>query len=221
MGKYPVTQGQWLAVMGGENPSHFKNDFDKSGDALQRPVEQVSWNDAQEFCTKLSKQTRKTYQLPSEAQWEYACRAIAPEGKGEDLKQEIWNEKYHQPFHFGETISTEIANYNGNYIFGKGSEGERRGATTPVAYFGVANRFGLCEMHGNIWEWCLDYWHNNYQNAPTDGGVWIEGVNDNRRVVRGGSWNNIPRGCRSAFRFYDYSPGDRDDDIGFRVVCVP
>ncbi len=220
MGKYPVTQAQWLAVMGDKNTSNFQDDFDKNGDALKRPVERVLWNDAQEFCKKLSERTRKLYQLPSEAQWEYACRAVVPEEKGEALTKAIWNEKYHQPFHFGETISTEIANYDGNYTYGKGSKGEYRKQTTPVDYFGIANRFGLCEMHGNVREWCLDHWHSTYENAPTDGSAWIEGGDSGLRVNRGGSWINAPRICRSAYRLNPI-PGDRFNSIGFRVVCVP
>jgi formylglycine-generating enzyme required for sulfatase activity len=220
MGKYPVTQAQWLAVMGGKNPSYFQKDFGKSGDALQRPVEKVSWQDTQKFCKRLTELTGKPYQLPTEAQWEYACRAIVPEEKGEALTQKIWDEKYHQPFYFGETISTEIANYNGNSTYGRGSEGEYRKQTTSVDCFGIANRFGLCEMHGNVWEWCLDHWYRNYEYSSNYGNAWKawkEG-GDSRRIVRGGSWFDDPRSCRSACRLGNL-PNARINYLGFRVVC--
>ena len=190
MGKYPVTQAQYQAIMG-ENPSHFKRE--------NNPVERVSWHKAKEFCQKLSEQTGKTYQLPSEAQWEYACRAGTT-----------------TPFYFGETISTEQANYNGKHTYGNGKKGEYRGKTTPVGSF-PPNVFGLYDMHGNVWEWGEDVWHENYQEAPDDGSAWVAGGNRNYRVLRGGSWYFNPRNCRCAIRSWvnpDY--GDLID--GFRVV---
>ena len=144
---------------------------------------------------------RQEYRLPTEAEWEYACRA------GTDTL-----------FHFGETISTEIANYDGNYTYGRGVEGLYRKQTTPVGYFKVANNFGLCDMHGNVWEWCEDDWRENYQDAPTDGSAWLSGKH-NRKVVRGGSWFDSPNFCRSAFR-YIFTRVIRDIGFGFRVVCV-
>ena len=144
LGKYPVTQAQWQEIMG-SNPSYFK-------DNSQNPVERVSWNDAQEFCQKLTQKTGHKYRLPSEAEWEYACRAGTK-----------------TPFHFGETISTDLVNYNGNYKYGDGIEGEHRKKTTSVGYFKVANNFGLYDMHGNVWEWCMDDGHHYYNNAPNDG----------------------------------------------------
>ncbi|MEO0971181.1 MAG: formylglycine-generating enzyme family protein, partial [Cyanobacteria bacterium J06639_18] len=193
MGKYPVTQAQWRAVtfitkVKGElkpDPSGFKGN--------NRPVERISWFDAVEFCQRLSRYTNKNYRLPSEAEWEYACRAGTT-----------------TPFYFGETITSEFANYRGKY-----------GQTTDVGSIGRANAFGLYDMHGNVYEWCADQWHDNYKGAPTDGSAWIDlHDNDNHyRVLRGGSWLNNPRGCRSANRAYDV-PADVLNLDGFRVVCV-
>ncbi|NEO33760.1 MAG: formylglycine-generating enzyme family protein [Symploca sp. SIO3C6] len=191
MGKYPVTQEQWLIVAGfpqvnrslNPNPSRFK------GSNL--PVECISWYDAQEFCNRLSQQTGREYRLPTEAQWEYACRAGTT-----------------SLYHFGEAISPELANYSKN-----------RNRTTPVGSFQVANNFGLYDMHGNVWEWCADHWHENYEGAPSDGQAWLGSDNDNRRIIRGGSWNNRPSFCRCASRNDFYRDLD-DYVIGLRVVCV-
>ncbi len=193
MGRYPITQAQWQAVMG-NNPAEFQ-------DNSLNPVEQVSWEDAKEFCSRLTKRTGKEYRLPTEAEWEYACRA------GTEA-----------PFHFGETISTELANYNGGYTYGRGVKGKYREQTTPVGYFKVANNFGLSDMHGNVWEWCEDDYENSYNGAPNDGSARLSGKS-NRKVLRGGSWDDDPGGCRSAYRYY-ISRVTRDDYIGFRVVCV-
>jgi formylglycine-generating enzyme required for sulfatase activity len=214
MGKYPITQAQYEAVMG-TNPSGFKD----KPDSASRPVETVSWEDAQAFCKKLSELTGREYRLPSEAQWEYACRAMpsppAPLPKGEGGK------KIYSPFHFGETISTELANYNGNYTYGIGEKGEYREETTPVGHYKVANEFGLYDMHGNVWEWCEDDWHDNYKGAPTDGSAWIDEKskesNKASHPLRGGSWIYIPPDCRSACR-YDNSFVNRNHGIGFRVI---
>lgn len=214
MGKYAVTQAQWQAVAAlpqvnselKPEPSYFKG--------ANRPVEQVSWRNAVEFCARLSKQTGRPYRLPSEAEWEYACRANTT-----------------TPFHFGETITTDLANYRGtddkdlkwSGSYGQGLKGIYRRETTPVGSFGVANDFGLYDMHGNVWEWCVDSWHSNYEGAPIDGSVWEKenddgSENDNdSRMLCGGSWYNYPEICRSAFRNV-YYPGDRNDDFGFRLV---
>ncbi len=202
IGKYPVTQAQWRAVAALPqvsrelklNPSRFQGD--------NRPVEQISWLDAVEFCDRLSQHTGKEYRLPSEAEWEYACRAGTT-----------------TPFHFGETITTDLANYNGRYTYGAGAEGTYRQKTTPVGSFGVANAFGLYDMHGNVWEWCLDHWHSNYEGAPTDGSAWLTEGENSPRLLRGGSWHNNPRNCRSACRFRD-SPDLSNGVVGLRVVCA-
>jgi formylglycine-generating enzyme required for sulfatase activity len=194
MAKYPVTQAQWQAVMG-NNPSYFKG--------ANRPVEQVSWNEAGEFCQKLSQITGKNYRLPSEAEWEYACRAGTA-----------------TPFCFGETITTGLANYNGNGTYGNGPKGVYREQTTDVGSF-PPNGFGLYDMHGNVSEWCQDAWHGNYNGAPTDGGAWTSEGDPDRRLPRGGSWYGYPWYCRSAFRAWN-SPGDRYVYLGFRIaVSLP
>jgi formylglycine-generating enzyme required for sulfatase activity len=246
MAKTPITQAQWRTVASWPrverdldlDPSRFKGD--------NRPVEQVSWHDAMEFCYRLSQHTGKNYTLPSEAQWEYACRAGTTTS-----------------FHFGPTISTEVANYDGKYIYGQGSRGIYRQQTIDVASF-PPNAWGLHDMHGNVWEWCLDKWHDSYGGAPVDGGAWnaVEGDSLGKRcaagrgstnpraaarppastttrtpatptsvsasvasdasyyVLRGGSWLNSPAGCRSAYRFNGL-PVFRFDGIGFRVCCLP
>jgi formylglycine-generating enzyme required for sulfatase activity len=202
MGKYPVTQAQWQVVakmrrvdrLLNPNPSYFKG--------ANHPVERVSWDDAVEFCKRLSNHTKREYRLPSEAEWEYACRAGTT-----------------TPFHFGETITIDLANYDGNYIFGNGVKGIYRKETTEVGSFKVANNFGLYDMHGNVWEWCQDHWHDSYKGAPTDGSAWQDtNKSNNRRMLRGGSWSLYPDYCRSAYRDYD-SLDDSLNDIGFRVVC--
>jgi formylglycine-generating enzyme required for sulfatase activity len=202
MGRYPVTQAQWRVVAGlpkvkqdlDADPSHFKGD--------DRPVENISWYDAVEFCTRLSHHTGREYRLPSEAEWEYACRAGTT-----------------TPFHFGEMITTEVANYDGS-SYANGPKGENRGETTPVNEFGIANAFGLSDMHGNVYEWCLDHWHENYDGAPINGSAWLSEGESADRVIRGGSWSNYPRNCRSASRNH-YLPGNRYSSIGFRVVVAP
>jgi formylglycine-generating enzyme required for sulfatase activity len=213
MARTSITQAQWRIVAGypaadrdlQPEPSHFKGD--------QRPVESVDWDDATEFCQRLSQKTGRTYRLPSEAEWEYACRAGTT-----------------TPFHFGETLSDELANYcaqdreidgkqyKGTY--GRGILGQYRQETTEVAQF-PANPFGLYDMHGNVWEWCEDDWHDNYEGSPSDGKAWVESERtEMRRVVRGGSWYFIPRNCRSACR-YSYSRDLRNYILGFRVCCAP
>ncbi|TAE59828.1 MAG: serine/threonine protein kinase [Nostocales cyanobacterium] len=201
LGKYPVTQAQWKAVSKlpkikldlDPDPSHFKGD--------NRPVEQISWYETQEFCARLSQKTGRLYRLPSEAEWEYACRAGST-----------------TPFCFGNTLSTDLANYNGEYVYGDGNKGIYRKETTDVGVF-PANDFGLYDIHGNVWEWCQDGWYDNYVGAPNDGSAWL---NDNdihpRRVLRGGSWSYRPVYCRSAYRV-NYPPVSKDQNHGFRVAC--
>ncbi|MDE5086288.1 MAG: SUMF1/EgtB/PvdO family nonheme iron enzyme [Trichodesmium sp. St16_bin2-tuft] len=215
MGKYPVTQGQWKAIASrtdlkvilylDPDPSHFKEPY-QNIDRWRRPVEDVSWYQAVEFCARLSKLTGRNYRLPSEAEWEYACRAGTT-----------------TPFYFGETINTDLANYSGTDYekwsgsYGKGPKGVYREQTTPVGEF-PANAFGLYDMHGNIWEWCADEWHDNYNGAPIDGSIWLNG-NQDGSPLRGGSWVNYPNTCRSAIRNYYVRRDDYDDPSGFRVVC--
>ena len=188
MGKVAVTQAQWAAVAAmnkvewdlDKDPAHFKG--------AKRPVEQVSWGEAVEFCKRLSKHSKWAYSLPSEAQWEYACRAGTT-----------------APFHFGPTVTTNLANY-----------GNRKGETVDVWSF-PANSLGLYDMHGNVWEWCLDGWHDSYRGAPTDGSRWES--SDEKKVLRGGSWLDNLAYCRAANRFR-YTRDIRDRYIGFRVVCL-
>ena len=190
IGKYQLTQAQYQAIMGA-NPSSFKGN--------NRPVENVSWDDAVAFCKKLNQKTGKNYRLPSEAEWEYACRAGTK-----------------TPFFFGDNITTDLVNYNGNYPYKSAAKGKYRQQTTDVGTF-PPNPFGLYDMHGNVWEWCEDDWHTNYINAPIDGSGW-NSRSGNRKLLRGGSWVNYPGGCRSAFRV-SYSLDTYHNIIGFRVVC--
>ncbi|NEO33428.1 MAG: formylglycine-generating enzyme family protein [Symploca sp. SIO3C6] len=193
MGKYPVTQEQWLVVAYFPQVNRSLNPNPSSFKGSNLPVECISWYDAEEFCNRLSQHTGRQYRLPTEAQWEYACRAGTT-----------------SPYHFGEGISPELANYNRN-----------RKGTTPVGSFQVANNFGLYDMHGNVWEWCADHWHDNYEGAPSNGRAWLGRDNDYPfLVLRGGSWVNNPTLCRCAYRLDTVGRDDTDDDIGFRVVCV-
>ncbi|MHC4697441.1 MAG: bifunctional serine/threonine-protein kinase/formylglycine-generating enzyme family protein [Planctomycetota bacterium] len=187
MGATEVTQAQWRAVMG-DDPSKWK------GDDL--PVEQVSWEDVQEFCRRLSTKEGREYRLPTEAEWEYACRAGTT-----------------TPFSFGETISTDQANYDGEFTYGSGNKGVFRNETLPVGSF-PPNAWGLHDMHGNVWEWCPDG-YEDYPPSPvrrTAEEAPIEG-----RVLRGGSWRSRPKYCRCANRVRDLE-GSRLNNIGFRVV---
>lgn len=210
IGKYCITQAQWRALAKREDlkvernltidPSKFKRD--------ERPVESLSWYDAVEFCARLSKLTQKEYRLPTEAEWEYACRAGTT-----------------TPFYFGETITGELANYDATNTFADEPTGEYRGETTPVGQF-PPNTFGLYDLHGQVWEWCADDWHDSYDGAPTDGSAWLETKkndgddNDNQYpVLRGGSWGGNPSLCRSAYRNTFNRRDNVDGNFGFRVVC--
>jgi len=200
IGKYPITQGQWKSIANtpkidrelNPNPSDFKGD--------NRPVENVDWEDAIEFCKRLSRQTGRDYRLPTEAEWEYACRAGTT-----------------TPFYFGKTITGKLANYDSSKIYLQERKVKSKGQTTPVGIF-QPNAFGLYDMHGNVWEWCQDHWHENYEGAPTDGSTWLDREDNASYVVRGGSWSDNPLNCRSASRFSD-SPHYRINSVGFRVVC--
>jgi formylglycine-generating enzyme required for sulfatase activity len=200
LGQTPITQAQWRAVAAWQRLEH-------EDEKEQRPVVNVSWRDAKAFCQRLRLRTGKHYTLPSEAQWEYACRAGTT-----------------TPFHYGATISTELANYNGD-VYGNGEQGDFRQHTTDVASY-PCNPWGLHDMHGNIWEWCADHWHDDYEDAPNDGRAWSdEDAKQNKnekksRLLRGGSWLNRPAGCRSAYRS-SLRPVFRGNHFGFRVCCLP
>jgi len=187
LGKYLVTQAQWKAVMGSNNPSDFE------GDNL--PVENVSWNDAQEFIMKLNHMTEGKrpdgyrYMLPTEAQWEYACRAGTI-----------------TPFSFGETLDEKQANFSGNIK-----------QTSPVGSY-PPNAWGLYDMHGNVWEWCAD-WYDDYPSVGSSRFDQTGPTSGSGRVSRGGSWLYIGRSCRSALRL-GFVPDGRGYDLGFRLALV-
>ena len=192
MGKFPVTQRQWESVMG-TKPSYFKGS--------QLPVERVSWDEAREFCQRLADKTGHTYRLPSEAEWEYVCRAGTT-----------------TPFHFGETLTPLCANYQAGFTYAAEIVGRDRSKTTPVGSF-PPNAFGLYDLHGNVWEWCADLWHKNYRGAPADGRAWEEGGKTSERVIRGGSWHLYSRFCRSANRDRR-DPAARSYDLGVRITAI-
>ena len=181
IGKFPVTQAQWFAVMN-EMPK-IAEDF--RGEDL--PVVNVWLEKALEFCAKLSKLTSKNFHLPSEAEWEYVCRAGTL-----------------TPYFFGETLSKDSANFDGDGL-------------TVVGSF-PPNDFGIYDMHGNVWEWCADVWHENYLGAPTDGSAWLKDGDQSYCVQRGGAWNVPADRCRSAFRVGDIAH-NADHIVGLRV-CV-
>ena len=208
MGMYPVTQSQWKAVacLPPVDPK-IKLDPDCSrftGDDL--PVERVNWYEAKEFCDRLSVLTKRNYDLPTEAEWEYACRAGTTTA-----------------FYFGETITPDIANYDGNTTYGNGPKGEYREQTTPVGSLKSANSWGLHDMHGNVWEWCLDHWHDSYVDKPEElkqdgNAAWLSSDESKNRLLRGGSWGLNAKDCRSAVRLL-ITPDNRYVSVGFRVVC--
>jgi formylglycine-generating enzyme required for sulfatase activity len=221
MGKYQVTQAEYEAVMG-TTPSHFKG--------ANLPVEQVSWYDAVEYCNRLSQReglspaytidkgrsdtnnksdyddvrwlvtmnlNANGYRLPTEAEWEYACRAGTK-----------------TPFNTGNNITTNNANYDGNYPYNNNAKGIYRERTTPVGSF-AANPWGLYDMHGNVWEWCWD-WYGEYPvSAQVDPRGAVSGAD---RVIRGGGFNNSAGRIRSAYRSYGGDPSDWSYSVGFRLV---
>jgi formylglycine-generating enzyme required for sulfatase activity len=198
LGKYPVTIDQWRAVMGGSPPAMkgLNSKFRVSG---RQPVVRVSCGEAEAFCAQLSRTARRAYRLPTEAEWEYACRAGTA-----------------SPFAFGESITQEVVNHDGELLrlWGKDC------ATNPAGSLGVANAFGLFDMHGNVWEWCQDCWHASYEGAPTDGGAWRRDADQGTRVLRGGSWSAPARSCRAASRRFGGHPEIRSREIGFRVAMT-
>ena len=198
VGRYEVTYAEWDACAAEGGCNHHRPD-DAGFGRGRRPVINVSWEDAKSYVAWLSRKTGKRYRLLSEAEWEYAARA-GTEG----------------PFHFGSTISTDNANYDGDYTYGSGRTGVDRSKTVPVGSFS-ANAFGLHDMHGNVWEHVEDCDHDTYNDAPPDGGAWTEGGNCGRRMARGGGWHNRPDALRSASRA-SFKSGTRGDFIGFRVA---
>lgn len=188
---YPVTQGQWRTIMG-SNPSRFNR-------KATRPVERVNWYDCQDYCDRLGRLLGRRFRLPTEAEWEYACRGGTT-----------------TPFHFGETIGTDEANFDGYYTYAGGRSGIYREKTTPVGSF-PCNSWGLYDLHGNVWEWCEDHYHpypNRENHEP------IDPEPRHQCVLRGGSWLNDPRSCRSAYRS-KLDPEDWRAVIGFRIVLDP
>ena len=197
VGVYEVTFAEWHACAadggcGGYSPG------DESWGREQRPVINVSWDDAQAYVGWLSEKTGKRYRLPSESEWEYVARAGT-----------------RTPFSTGVTISTEQANYDGNFTYGSGRKGVYRGETVPVGTFG-ANAWGLHDVHGNVWEWTEDCWNGSYAGAPADGSAWGSG-DCSDRVLRGGAWSNEPGLLRSALRVGSISAG-RGSNSGFRLA---
>ncbi|MGJ5674344.1 MAG: SUMF1/EgtB/PvdO family nonheme iron enzyme [Nostochopsis sp.] len=199
--RFPITQAQWKVIAQLPQINRYLNPDPSNFKHSDIPVEKVCWYDAIEFCARLSQLTGHSYRLPSEAEWEFACRAGTT-----------------TPFHFGETITSNLANYDGSYIYGSGTEGPYRQQTTPVGCFQIANAFGLSDLHGNVWEWCADSWYENYQDAPSDGSIWQFDKSNNCHVLRGGAWYCLPTLCRSAQRHWDQAD-HAGSGTGFRVVC--
>jgi formylglycine-generating enzyme required for sulfatase activity len=202
LGQTPVNQAQWKEVASWPQVNLKLNPDPANFKGANRPVEQVSWEEAMEFCRRLSQRTNLFYTLPSEAQWEYACRAGTT-----------------TPFAFGDTLTPDIANYDGNSAYGSGPKGQYREETTDVGSF-AANAWGLQDMHGNLWEWCLDHWHYDYRGAPDDGSAWVIGGDQTLRLLRGGSWSGNPRSCRSAHRYWRHRDV-RLSVVGFRLCRFP
>ena len=196
LGQTQITQAQWSAI--------FPDEAVKFGNNSQLPVDSISWIDATEFCHRLSTNTGREYRLPTESEWEYACRATTT-----------------NPFAYGDTISPSIVNYDGLRPYGRIVKGTCRDKSTPVATF-PPNLFGLYDMHGNLWEWCLDEWFANYDDAPKDGtarGDLVTRDENKQRVVRGGSWFSSGNICRAASRS-SLPASYQHNHYGFRVVCV-
>lgn len=191
MGRFPITQQQWKAVMHKERPCRTTGP--------RHPVDRVSWKDAVEFCARLSKKLGKTFHLPAEAEWEYACRAGT-----------------RTAFHFGATLTTGLANYVGEHTYQLEPKGIYRHGSTDVGQF-PPNAFGLYDMHANVWEWCADDWHDDYSGAPGDGSPWMNRAEPDFKVMRGGSWHEPPANCRSATRL-KARLDEAEDFYGFRVA---
>lgn len=202
MGRYPVTVGEWRAFVQASGwEQHGEVNWESPGfpQTDMHPVVGVTWFDAQQYVAWLSEATGKRYRLPSEAEWEYACRAGSKTA-----------------FNVGDTISTLQANFDGSFTYNGGPRGEFRHGTTPADSF-APNAWGLHDMHGNVWEWVQDVVHDNYEGAPGDGSAWELGGDQVRRILRGGSWLYNPRYLRSALR-NGFSAVLSNDIVGFRVV---
>lgn len=199
MSKYPITQAQWRKIARLPKVNQKLKRPSSPAEEKNHPVTEVSWYDAVEFCDRLSQKTDRKYCLPSEAEWEYACRAGTT-----------------TPFHFGKTITKDLANYDCNYSYAGEPKGIPFNKTTPVGYF-KANNFGLFDMHGNVWEWCLDHWHENYDDAPINENEWLDLSQHKTRVMRGGSFKNDPGMCRSSSRHHQ-TGNEMFPHVGFRIV---
>lgn len=202
LAKFPVTQKQWEIVAQYPkinrdlvvDPSEFKGS--------DRPVESISWEDAVEFCHRLSQHSQRPYQLPSEAQWEYACRGGSTTA-----------------FNFGPTLTSDLANYMAKRLYAKESSGLYRQETTSVTAF-YPNSWGLYDLHGNVWEWCADAWYSSYENASTSGKPRVSSQHETRRVLRGGSWDEDAYHCRCASRYAYHPQAVGVSRIGFRVMLM-
>lgn len=205
--RYPITQAQWRAVADfpeikrvlSPSPSIYQGD--------NHPVEQVSWHEASEFCDRLAKHTGRPYRLPTEAEWEYACRAGTT-----------------TPFYFGKLMSSEVSNFKGtggkNRPYTDGENSIYRQSTVAVDHFGIANRFGISDMHGNVWEWCQEPWAESHNpKRPRTKKAATTQSSEEYRMARGGSWYSTPERCRSASRFHFRSTAGHHD-VGFRVACT-
>jgi formylglycine-generating enzyme required for sulfatase activity len=200
LGKYPITQSEWLAVMG-NNPSAFP-------DSLDRPVDSVNWQQAAEFCRRLSGQAGQCVRLPSEAEWEYACRA----GTSSEFFFGSWG-----PILDDSEIPAEAKQLLGEHAWFDLNSAD---STRPVG-LKRPNPWGLHDMMGNVWEWCADTWHNDYVGAPNDGTPWRDGDEQQpRRCLRGGAWDMNAFRCRSSYRSYDHREM-ATNRFGFRVAVTP
>ncbi|MFN9548162.1 MAG: SUMF1/EgtB/PvdO family nonheme iron enzyme [Cyanobacteriota bacterium] len=222
LARYPLTQAQWATLAGPEHRLDLEDSPNVLGDALELepakqrgpelPVESVSWRQASAWCLRLQRHLSTQLGdraprvgLPSESLWELACRASSP-----------------TPFHFGDSLDAAWANYDANDAYPPGKPGPYPNQLTPVGAYGLVNAFGLADLHGNVWEWCADAWHPDPSGAPRDGSPRTDpavGLLETR-LLRGGSWFNRPRFCRSAYRLRGHQDG-RYDYVGFRLCVFP
>lgn len=200
MSKYPITKAQWKAIAALPPVTRSLKKLPSRAGSANHPITNISWDEAVEFCDRLSQKTGHQYRLPTEAEWEYACRAGTT-----------------TPFHCGATITSDLANYDGTYVYHSEPTGVNQGKPSQVGSFPFANSFGLFDMHGNVWEWCIDHWHENYRCAPTTGEAWLDEIDNLSRVLRGGSWTSEPAGCRSACRQIS-DANHKSNNTGFRIV---